>query len=193
MNLHSTAPPPCCCCLLACPCRWQLIREQMSVPLAFWRLPFLSLLQLMQWRPSTAPLPIWFPWHHSPPAKKGALKGHRCLQCFLYIAYIMLLLLLARLVDWLPYSMTLFCSSSVDSHDPSVPVRLFSPLVPVYLVSLLHFSVPSGVSRLPWSGSGGLHFKWSQWWFSYWLWGLVSLLAVCLLQHALCLQPPVCR
>ena len=37
----------------------------------------------------------------------------------------------------LPCSVTLFCSSSVDSSGTSVPVRSFSPLVPVHLVSLL--------------------------------------------------------
>ena len=34
----------------------------------------------------------------------------------------------------LPCSVTLFCSSSVDSSDMSVPVHSFSPLVPVHLV-----------------------------------------------------------
>ena len=37
----------------------------------------------------------------------------------------------------LPCSVTLFCSSSVDSSGTSVPVRSFSPLAPVHLVSPL--------------------------------------------------------
>ena len=40
----------------------------------------------------------------------------------------------------LPCSVTLLCFSSVDSRDTSIPVRSFSPLAPVHLVSLLPLS-----------------------------------------------------
>ena len=40
----------------------------------------------------------------------------------------------------LPCSAASFCSSSVDSHDMSVPARSFSPLAPVHLVCPLQFS-----------------------------------------------------
>ena len=40
----------------------------------------------------------------------------------------------------LPCSAASFCSSSVDCHDMSVPVRSFSPLAPVHLVCPLQFS-----------------------------------------------------
>ena len=45
----------------------------------------------------------------------------------------------------LPCSVTLFSPSSIDSHDTSIPVCLFSPLAPAHLVSMIQFSVPSGV------------------------------------------------
>lgn len=50
----------------------------------------------------------------------------------------------------LPCSVILFCASFVESHETSVPVRLFSPLPPVHYFSFLVMvvSVPSGVKIL---------------------------------------------
>ena len=102
------------------------------------RLPLSPLVQLMQRRSPLGPLSIPFPRHHPfplplPHLGRAALKGFRCPQCFLYIVYITFLLLLTSLVDYLAQCFV----PVVDLSGMSVPVRLFSPLAPVHLVSPL--------------------------------------------------------
>ena len=115
--------------------------KQRSVPMTFWGLPLPPHLQLMWQRPSEGMLPVSFLWHQlsrslSPAAGRywrgPAVYSDSCKQCNVPVR--------PDQPCGLHYLAPLFCSSSVDSPDMSVPVHSFSSLTLVHLVSPLQFS-----------------------------------------------------
>ena len=109
--------------------------------MAFWGLPLPPHLQLMWRRPSEGMLPISFLWHQlsrfpSPATGRywrgPAIYSDSCKQCNVPVG--------PDQPCGLHCLAALFCSSSVDSPNMSVPVYSFSSLTPVHLVSPLQFS-----------------------------------------------------
>ena len=124
-----------------------------TVPRALWRSLFSPLLQLMQWKPARDLWPFPLPCPPFPHHGRVAPKWDRCLQCFLYIAYTMFLLLLASLVDclaqWLSFvPVLLICLTHLFLH-----ILFFSFSSSPSSFSITLAPVPSGVVRLPWSCS----------------------------------------
>lgn len=120
---------------------YDYLMKQRSVPMTFWGLPLPPHLQLMWQRPSEGMLPISFLWHQLsrslyPAAGRywrgPAVYSDSCKQCNVPVH--------PDQPCGLHCLAPLFCSSSVDSPDMSVPVHSFSSLTLVHLVSPLQFS-----------------------------------------------------
>ena len=136
---------------------------------------------LMWWRPPMALLPNPFPWYLLlllclPCHWKMVLKGHRRLQCFLYVVYIMFLLPLASLVECsvqclcFVLDLRLFLSACFHLEHQNSEFLCWS------------FRSLKWSCWLPWSGSSSLHFKWS---------GTFFILALRPCQRS-CGVPPTC-